>query len=180
MMASFSDQANPGAFVTTTNIWDPAELYTIEVTSSEFKELMVRLYQNLNTMALNLNIRDAGYYSEEEFVNGQTYFPNPDLTGATEQTATFRQVFRKVINFGALPNTALKSVEHELTINDAFSFTRIYGTASDPIAGTYIPLPYAGANAIELNVNRTNINITTTSNRTAFTITYIVLEYIKS
>lgn len=180
MMASFSDNTNPGAFVPTTNIWDPAELYTIEVTSPEFKELMVRLYQNLNTMALNLNIRDAGYYTEEEFVNGQLYFPNPDLTGTTEQTATFRQVFRKVVIFGALPNTSLKSVEHEIDINEAFSFTRIYGTATDPLTPEAIPLPYAGTNPIELNIDGTNVNVTTTSNRTAFTITRIVLEYIKS
>ncbi len=102
-----------------------------------------------------------------------------------------RQVFRKVIAFGALPNAGTKSVAHgidtlpqDLPNNYiGFSFTRIYATATDPVNELYIPIPYASnvaANVIEINVDATNVNITTASNKTAYTITYVVLEYIKS
>ena len=40
-----------GAYAPTTFIWDVEQLQHIEVTSPEFKELLVRLYQNLNLMA---------------------------------------------------------------------------------------------------------------------------------
>lgn len=179
--------ANPsqfGAFIPTTNVWDVSEIYAIDVKSPEFKELLVRLYQNLNNMALGINNRDAGYYILQEFVNGQIWFANPALNSSTSQYPALRQVFRKVINFGALPNTATKSVAHNITgINNATTFTRIYATASDTTVHLYIPIPYASpilANNIELNVDATNVNITTGSNRSNFNICYVVLEYIKS
>lgn len=171
-----------GAFVPTTNIWDPTEIYSTEVTSPEFKELMVRLYQNLNIMAIVLNLKDTGYYDTEEFVTGQKYFP---LSGATSLSATtpdFRQTYRKVIEFGALPNTGTTNVAHGITVDANTIFTRIYGVANNQAGTLYLPLPYASstaANNIELSVGNTNVTIITGSDRTAYTVTYIVLEFIK-
>lgn len=172
-----------GAFIPTTNIWDVSQIYSTNVNSPEFKELLVRLYQNVNNIALSVNIRDAGMYDTQEFVNGQTFFPNPTLSSASSTTPAQRQVYRKVINFGTLPNAGTTNVAHGLTVNTGFSFTRIYGCATDPVNSVYLPLPYAsptGANNIELKVDATNVTIITGSNRTAFTTTYVVLEYIKS
>ncbi len=172
---------NVGAFVSSTNVWDVNELYQTEVTSPAFKELLVRLYQNLNNMSVLLNMKDTGYYDQFEFVNSQLYFPNPAATPNSNQQV-YRQVYRLTINFGALPNTAIKSVPHNLTPNSGWSFTRIYGTATDPVGFNYIPLPYAAillANNIELYVDAVNVNISTAANYTAFTVTYVVLEYIK-
>ena len=180
MAKSFAAQANPGMFVPTTNVWDPSEIFSVDINQPEFKELLVRLYQNLNTISLALNLKDTGYYVQEEFVNGQAFFPNPTLSSTTATNPVHRQVFRKVVNFGALPNNALKSVAHGLTITNTFTFTRIYATASDTTGSNYIPIPYVGTGQIEMFVDGTNVNIRTTSNRTAFTVTYAILEYIKS
>ncbi len=174
-----------GAFVTTTNVWDLQQIQMVDVNSQEFKELLVRLYQNINNICIVLNIKDTGMYPMTEYVNGQLWFPNPNNSSATTAAANpiQRQVFRKVINFGALPNTATKSVAHGIICTAATSFTRIYATATDPVNKLYIPIPYASpvlANNIEINVDATNVNITTGSNRTAFTICYVVLEYIQS
>jgi len=79
---------NVGSFVPTTNIWDVQRLYEVDIKSPEFKELLVRLYQNVNNIALSLNSRDAGYYDNTEFINGQTFFPNPTLSSTTAQTPT--------------------------------------------------------------------------------------------
>lgn len=172
-----------GSFVPTTNVWDVSQLYSTEVTSPEFKELLVRLYQNVNNIAIALNVKDSAVYDTQEFVNGQVYFPNPALSSASSTTPTQRQVYRKLINFGTLPNTGTTAVAHGLTVNAAFSFTRIYGCATDPVNFIYLPLPYASptlVNNIELKADATNVTIITGSNRTAFTITYVILEYIKS
>ena len=99
--------ANPqyvGSFIPLTQQWDLSEIYTIDVNTPAFKELLVRMYQNLNQMAIAINTKDTGMYPVSEFVNSQLWFPNPALDSSTPQTATQRQVFRKVINFGSLPN----------------------------------------------------------------------------
>ena len=171
-----------GAFIPTTNICDVAgQIYSIDVTSPEFKELLVRMYQNLNLMAINVNLRDAGYYDTTQFVNGQLFFPDPSLSSSSATSPSFRQVTRLVVNFGALPNTATKSVAHNIPITAQYTFTRIYGAASDATGKTYIPLPYASpvlVNNIELSVTATNVVITTGSNRSNYNVCYVILEYL--
>lgn len=136
------------------------------------EELVARLHQNVNEIAIAVNAKDFGLYSQQEIVNGQTYFPNPANTAITSVTKE-RSVYRKVINFGTLPNTGTKSVPHNIPISDTYSFTRIYATASDPVGLTYMPIQY-------INVDLTNVNITTTADLTNYTITYVVLEYINT
>lgn len=176
-----ANRNNVGAFVPTNNVWDVSDIYETEVTSPAFKELLVRLYQNLNLMSLVVNMKDTGLYVDSELVTSNQYFTNPALSSATQQNPTLRPVFRMVVNFGALPNTATKSVAHNINPTLSFTFTRIYGCSTNPLT-SYIPLPYASpvlVNNIELNADATNVNITTGSDRTAYTTTYVVLEYIK-
>lgn len=179
-MASPQERINVGAFLPTTSVWDTSEIQTVDINSQEFRDLLVRLYQNINNIALSVNIRDAGYYDQTEFINGQLFFPDPSLSSTTAQTPTYRQVFRKVVDFGALTNSSTKNVAHDLDMSVAtYIFTRIYGCASDTVGKNFIPLPFGGGAPISVSVNATNVSVTTTSNRTNFTTTYIVLEYIK-
>lgn len=174
-----------GAFLPTTDIFDRSLINAMDVNSQEFKDFLVRLYQTTNNIALSVNIRDAGYYVQSEFVNGQLWFENQALSSKTSQTPQHRQVFRKVINFGALPNAAAKTVAHGITMTDDYTFTRIYGAASDTTGHTYLPLPYASVtaanNSIELSIDGTNVSIDTGAvDQTAYDACYVVLEYIKS
>lgn len=168
---------NNGLFVPTSYVWDISQLQSMDVTDPQFKELLVRLYQNIANIATALNLKDSAYYYLGEFVNGQLYFPNPTLTSQTSSTARYRQVTRLVVNFGALPNTGVKSVAHGLTPTSSWTFTRIYATASDTTGLTYIPIPSFQAN---LSVDATNVNITTTANLTNYNQCYVVLEYLKT
>lgn len=174
-----------GAFIPIIEVFEIENLKQIDINSPEFKDFLVRLRQIFNNHAMVINIKDTGIYDPTEFVCGQIYFPNPAYTSQTPRKPIERQVYRKVINFGALPNTATKTVAHGITVpaSNTFSFTRIYGASTDQTAGSYLPLPYASTtliNNIELSVDNTNISITTGIDRTAWTITYIILEYIKS
>ncbi len=174
-----------GSFIPSTNIWDVSSLYSIDINDPAFKELLVRLYQNVNNIAIVLNVKESGYYDNEvnDFVDGNAWFPNPALSSATTTTPTFRPEQRCVINFGALPNTGSKSVAHGITCTASTTFTRIYGAASDTTGFNYIPLPYASptlANNIELRVDATNVIVTTGSNRTNFNVCYIVIEYLQT
>ncbi len=173
-----------GSFVATTNVWDVSQILQVDVNTPEFKQLLVRLYQNINDIVNILNKKDTGMYNNAfEIVNGQLWFSNPNNNSSTAANPSLRQVFRTVVNFGALPNTGTTSVPHNITVTAATTFTRIYGTSSDTTDLDYIPLPYASASGttnVELYVDNTNVNIITASDRSSFNITYIILEYIQS
>lgn len=166
-----------GAFVPTSDVYDILNQGNPQ--SEDFQLFLVRLRQSINNIALVLNIKDSGYYLPVEFVNGQLYFPNPDtsITAANKKNAVYRQAYRIVVNFGALPNTATKSVAHGIAdINAQFTFTRMYAAASNPTGLSYLPIPNAD---ITMSADATNVNITTISNLTAYTRTLVVLEYLK-
>jgi len=125
-----------------------------------------------------LNDKTIGQYSTTQTVSGEKWFT---VGNANAQ----RFAYRKVINFGALPNTAATAVAHGITTTQNTVFTHIYGTATDPGATTTtsaIPIPFADpaalANAIRIEVDATNVTITTAANYAAYTVCYIVLEYI--
>lgn len=139
-------------------------------------ELKLKLYQYLNSIATVINAKDTGTYSRVEEANSQLYFPDPALLNTDNNFLVYRPVYRKVIDFGTLPNAGLKSVAHGIDITSTFSFTRIYATASNPTGLTYFPIPGSGC---DITVDATNVNITTGADKTAFTKCYAVLEYIK-
>ena len=181
MGKSYGPQGAPSALIPTTGIFDTTVINSIDIKSPEFRLFLVRLQDNLNQVAQAVNVRDAGYYGLTDFINGQLFFPNPTATSADSSAPAYRAVFRKVINFGALPNNATKTTAHGITITSGFTFTRIYATAS--ISGTnFMPIPYASAVAadvVELFVDATNVSIKTGKDLTSYTACYVVLEYIK-
>lgn len=182
---TFNNPSSFGSFVPTTNVWDVGEILAIPNLDPKLQEVLVRLYQNLNLMSLVLNIKDSGFYDLSEFVNGQLWFPNQTTPATTFDTADslYRQAFRTVINTGQLPNTGVTTTPHNITVSASTTFTRIYGAASDTSGFNYIPLPYASptlVNNIQLDVDATNVIITTGSNRSNFNISYCVIEYLQN
>ena len=171
-----------GSYSPTTFVFDVAQIQQVELNSPEFKELLIRLYQNLNLMANVLNVKESAYYLiNQEFLNGQQWFPNPTSVNATYQTQN-RQDYRTVINFGSLPPGA-KSVNHNIPMNatGSVTFTQIYGVANDTVGFNYYPLPWAsaaGATNIELKANNTQVTITN-STAITFNVCYCILEYLK-
>lgn len=153
--------------------------YIIPEEQSE-KDLMLRRY--LNDLAMATNSKDSGFYDAVEVITGQQFLPT--FSSEASSNIVYRDVLRKVIDTGALPNSTTKSVAHGITTTENFSLVRMYGSATDPGASTWtsvLPLPYASstaANNIELNADATNINIITGSNRSGFTRSFVVIEWI--
>lgn len=134
------------------------------------KEMRFRLNDLYQKTTASLNSKEGGLYQPIERTNGQQYFDplNPQKN---------RNVYRMTVDFGALPNTTSKSVAHNIVgWNKSFRLTRAYGAATDPEALEALPIPNDG---ILLTVNATNVTVTTTSNRSAYTDTTIVIEYTK-
>jgi len=87
-----------------------------------------------------------------------------------------KDIYRKVINTGTLPNTTTKNIAHGITgISQMIS---LYGMAKDPTP-YYVPLPYGiySTSYIAVYADLTNIVIITGSNRTTYTNSFIILYY---
>ena len=175
MAGSFPDSVNPGLFLPTTPMYDVGDL-----NEETLKQLIVQLTQFTNNIAIILNQKDTGIYPLQQIVNGQTFFPNPALTSDTPQTPEPRQVYRQVFLTGPLPNAGILLIPHNIPITNIYTFTRIYGTASDTTGLNYIPLPeaFVNGNIVDLAVDATNIIIHTNWNASNYNIVYIVLEWL--
>jgi hypothetical protein len=172
---------NSGSFVPTNFIWEAlSQLPDVNVNSKDFKDLLIRLYQNINLMILALNSKDSGYYNPNEFLVGSLLFPNANASSS--DSPQWRQIFRVAVNCGPLPNTATASTPHGIPFTNTYTVIKIYGAATDQTGLTYIPLPYVSTtgDAIEVNLDATNINITTQSDRTNYTLAYVIIEYVKN
>lgn len=173
-----------GSFIPTTQIWDVSQIYATNLESPDaLRELFVRMYQNLNLMATSLNTRDAGFYVKNEFVNGQIYFSNPNLSSQTDVAASPRQVYRKVIVMPALQNASPTTQAHGITITPSTTFTRIYGATTNNTQTSFLPLPYVAVTDpdgnIQLSVTNTDVIVSPAGNRSAYTTTYVIVEYLK-
>jgi len=144
----------------------------------DFDQFRERMKETVELHARLINRKDTGQYEEYEVPINQSF---PGATGQQK-----RSIFRKIVNTGALPNAATKSVAHGISnIGNNWFFTRIYGTAMEPAGAAprpfFIPLPNAGPNyQVQLRVDTTNINITTAVNLSAFTQSYVILEFWKA
>lgn len=167
-------QKNTGLFIATTDVWEISQLMEVNVNSEEFKLLLVRLYQNINNIALALNLKDSAYYVLEEFVDGQKFF------SITDDANNLRDNFRRVFNIGAL-GAGVTTVAHGLAITNQWTFTRIYGTATDNIGNNFYPIPFAGAAGayISLRADLTNVIVDNNSG-VAFNKCIVVLEFLKN
>lgn len=174
-----------GWFIATTEIVDPSLLDAQQFTPENWNQFAVKLYQVLNKIVLLANAKDTGLYDLAEFVTSQQWFPNPSVLNANTSSSPlqlYRQTFRKVINFGALPNATSKAVAHQIDIPDDATLTRLYAAASDINNQIFVPIPYVSTTGdfIQLDMDATNITITTTSDWTAYTRTYVVIELLKN
>lgn len=195
MAGSLPNGINFGLFIPTT----PSLNRDVDPSSPEFKAYITRLGETVNNIALAMNYKDSGIYYLQEFINGQVYVPSSTSATGTSESALSRQVFRTVVDFGALQDgtaTPAKSVAHNIDMTDSggsalpFTFTRMYGAASysdaTPTVSTqsFLPLPYVSAASVNANIqldaDQTNVTLTTHTDYSAYTRCYIVLEYLKN
>ena len=181
-MSRFAPPAAEGFYLSTTSQEDNKQILDIDVTSVEFKEFLIRLQQRLNNIALYQNNKVAGIFSLDEQINGKQYFQTSQAAGTGQQSQIQRQVYHKTFNVGALTFPGPTIIPTGLDITADWIATDIYGTATEPGA-RMIPLPFSSPTLnenIKLEVVGTNIIITTAIDYSAFTITYVTLEYVKS
>ena len=109
---------------------------------------------------------------------GESYSTTETLTGGTWIDG--KPIYRKIVNFGALPNSTSKSVAHGIS-----GISKIIKFSAVTTNGTYwLNLPHTNpttlANSIAIECTATNVTITSGSNRTNYTECYCIIEYTKS
>jgi len=180
-MSTFQPDQTLSDYVPVNFIWPDPE---------DTKEFNSRIQQIYRRIADGVNCREIGNYlavtpsagtvTDVETLTGQFWFGSASAT----QSLVPRSSFRKVIDFGTLPNNGTTSVAHGVTFDSDSTMTRLYGSATDPTGPTFIPIPFADPGALASNISLTadgtNVNITTGSNRTNFTRTIVVMEYLKN
>lgn len=177
-MSYLTDQIpNQGLLIQQTPVFDVGLLYTTDVNSADFKELLVRLYQQINNISIAVNLKASGLYSNMEFMTGKLYF------SANNDPNFQRPIYMKVVDTGALISGTPKVIPHGLvignTVNNTWSFIAIYGAANNPSTRNYYPIPYPTTTYISVTLDDTNIYIDNESG-VDFTASEIILEYIKT
>ena len=178
-----------GASQTTTNAQDEkipvyetktaaeTDLVNLEVgqiiaTKDEGNELSnpVDVVQDGNMHAVTSNaVADGLSYSTEEVKTGGKWIDG-------------KPIYRKVVNFGALPNATIKGVSFD-NIN-ADTFVKIEGIAMSN-NGSAVTIPFADTSAatqsIAIFINSSSVSINTgATNRSDYTKCYITIEYTKT
>ena len=149
-----------------------------DVVPEKWEDARPFLVEQLKKISNGINIREIGWFLDVELLSGKQFFTDQTITGTSEQ---FRSVFRKVIDFGQLPNAGTKSLPHGITFDVNFTLVSMWLSATDPVNFKAFSLAYWAKNIpgdIILNMDATNVNVTTASNYTAYKRSFIVIEYL--
>ena len=94
-----------------------------------------------------------------------------------------KTIYRKVVDFGALPNATTKSVNINATnVNEIVKVSFLTNNTSGGQT-YYLPIPFydtgTPSNSISAVATKTTVQITTGSNRSSWT-AYVIVEYTKT
>ena len=151
------------------------------ILSDDWSEAQLVLTDYLKKSAEAINAREIAQYQDanvsggnniSETVTGQAWYTVGDAN-------KFRYGSRTVVIMGALANAGATTVAHGISVTSSTVFTHIWGVANNPGTLSY-PLPNSGASEVSVEVNGTNVIVTTTTDLTAFTDCFVVLEWIES
>jgi len=95
--------------------------------------------------------------------------------------SVWKDIYKKVIDCGALPNNTGKAVAHNITNIDIVF--KLYGVSRIP-SSNIIPLPFVDvttpANGLQLYLTTNDIVLQTKANRSNYTKTYVTIIYTKT
>lgn len=156
---------------------------TSAMINSDFKSELVIIAGALAQGSVTTSTINDGAVTAEKIDFSTLAFGN---YSTTEQDTGFtwidgKTIYKKTINFGALPNSTAKNVAHG--ISNLGMFVKVDALAVHPNSTTLLlpyatPVDYAAYN-VACSVNSTEITITTNANRVDFT-GYVTLYYTKS
>ena len=160
------------------------------------KKQLKELNAMLGLIDTSSNLPDMSPYIKKTDITNevQRFNLNPVTSNAVSQSLSYstteqktggvwidgKPIYRKVVDFGNLPNATEKLVAHNISNID--KYTHIYGVALNSSNENTYPLPFgypSSNNSIGLIANLTNVRINTVVNLSPL-YAYVVLEYTKT
>lgn len=138
----------------------------------EWDEAKPFLVEQLKKITNAVNIREIGWYLDEELLSGGAFVPGASIVadgGSSQQT---RSILRKVILFPIL-NVGINTQPHGITIDGNFTLIKMSASATNATLFTGEPIPN---NADTLSYDSMNVIITTAA---AWTRAVCIIEYIQ-
>lgn len=133
----------------------------------EWNEAKPFLVEVLRKITNGVNIREIGWYLDEELLSGKAFIPG--VTAPGNNPGQFRQIFRKVIDTGILI-IGVNTVPHGIVFDSNFTLIQLWVSGTD--TGTLTARTISGNSVI---MNNTNLVITSPQ---AFDRSFAVIEYL--
>lgn len=143
-----------------------------DVIPDEWKDARPFVVEQLKKMSNAINIREIGWFLDEELLSGKAFIPGLNNIAGTGTSQQYRTILRKVITFPGLV-AGVNVQPHGITVDANFSLIQLWGSATNAVAFTGEPVPN-GADTISYDVN--NIIITVGA---AYTRAWAFIEYIQ-
>lgn len=126
------------------------------------------LVEQLKKISNAVNVREIGWYLDEELLSGKAFIPGATIPG--NNPGIFRQIFRKVVDVSPLVAGA-NSFPHGITIDGNFTLIDSWVSATDSVAFTSITMAYP---QVDIDVLNVNINSPNPYDRAFFFIEYLL------
>jgi hypothetical protein len=124
------------------------------------------IVEQLKRLANAVNVREIGWFLDEELLSGKQFYP-----GQGDNPGTFRTILRKVVT-SAL-TAGVNTIAHGITVDANFTLMTLYAAATNHGALTSEPIPN-GSDTITMTA--TNFIVTVAAN---WDTCNIVCEYIQ-
>lgn len=127
------------------------------------------LVEQLKKISNAVNVREIGWYLDEELLSGKAFIPGATIPG--NNPGIFRQIFRKVVDVSPLVAGANAPVLHGITFDANFTLIDLWvaGTNSGTLTARVI-------NGNDVLMNATQLVITSPQ---AFDRAFAFVEYIQ-
>ena len=159
----------------------PSFVATYIIKAKQSAGLVATVVDNLtSTSSTNALSANQGKTLNEKIDKSTTYSTNEQAIGTWIDGKT---IYRKVIDFGTLPNNERKTVDHNISSIDKFIKVEGIATRSDDTKFSQsLPLVYMNLESnynTTLGVDTTSVEIRSTEDRSMFK-AYVTIEYTKT
>jgi hypothetical protein len=130
------------------------------------------IVQQLKKISQGVNIREIGWFLDEELLSGKAFIPGLNNIADGETSQQYRTILRKVIVFPGL-TTGTNTQPHGIFIDANFSLIQLFAAATNATSLTGEPIPN-GSDTISYTSTDIVINVGADYDRC-----FAIIEYIQ-
>jgi hypothetical protein len=141
-----------------------------DVVPEKWEEARPFIVEQLKKISNAVNIREIGWFLDEELLSGKAFIRGSESSQDLGNSQVFRQIFRKVIDCGAL-TAGVKTVAHGINFDINFTLIQLWVSATNSTTFNAITM----SDPQNVTMDATNINITSPG---VFDRSFAVIEYL--